>query len=122
MINKLFNVFRGQSSQSTVTINGQTYSGNNVSIVNDLVFVDGVAQGQTLVGPITVTVNGDVQQLETVSGDIEVHGNVGTLSTTSGDVDVSLDVKGGVTTVSGDVEVAGSVAGDINTVSGDISR
>lgn len=107
-------------SGSSVTINGKTYTGKNIHINGDKVIIDGVVQdGVALVGPITVTVNGDVESLRTTSGDITVNGSTGSIQSTSGDVEVKGDVVGNVQTVSGDVSCK-KIEGDARTVSGDI--
>lgn len=99
--NKLMRIISG--GNSTVTINGVTYTGSNVSIVNGKVVVDGNNQEQALIGPISVVVNGDVAEVETMSGDVTIHGNV----------------SGDVTTMSGNV-VAKAIAGSVETMSGNI--
>lgn len=103
---------------STVTIDGRTFSGSSISIVNDRVIVDGVEQQGALVGPISVTVNGNADSVETTSGSVEVSGNVGRIKTMSGGVECG-DVTGDVGTMSGDV-TCGSIAGNVKSMSGDI--
>lgn len=110
-----------KNSNNTVTINGQTYSGYNIKIDNNQVYVDGKLQTQSLSGPITVTVNGDCASLNTVSGDVVIQGNVsGNVVSTSGDVDIKGSVSGNINTVSGDVSVSKHHSEKINTISGDI--
>lgn len=117
MKNKLFKALLG--SKSKVVINGQTFVGDNIVVDGGgTVIIDGVIQGGPIVGPINVSVEGDVRDLTTVSGDVSVTGSCGSISTTSGDIECG-DVTGSVTTVSGDVE-CGSVGGNVKTVSGDI--
>lgn len=108
-------------SKGSTTINGRTYTGGSISIMGDgTVIIDGVVQeGAQLVGPINVTVNGDVESLRTVSGDITVNGSTGSIQSTSGNVQVGGDVSGNVQTVSGDVS-CNKVEGGARTVSGDI--
>ena len=105
-----------------VTINGRTYSGRSFSINDGRVVVDGKPQdGERLVGPISVHVNGDCDSVECESGDVTVMGLVrGSAKTVSGDIRCA-DVGGSVQTVSGDVS-CGNVAGSVGTVSGDIKR
>jgi hypothetical protein len=105
---------------STVTIDGRTFSGNSISIVNDRVIIDGVEQDGALVGPISITVNGNAESVETVSGSVEVSGSVGRIKTMSGDVECG-DVHGDVGTMSGDV-TCGAISGNVKTMSGDISH
>ena len=122
--NKILNILRGKGN-GTVSVNGQTYSGNNVSIINNRVWIDGVEQTDNTLpstGIIQVTVNGDVEKVETLSGDITVTGNTGAVSTSSGDVEIEGSAQGSVTTMSGDVRVRGSIGGSVSTMSGDISR
>lgn len=51
---------------------------------------------------------------------IVVNGNVGNVSSTSGDIEIHGNVSGSVSAVSGDVDVRGGVAGSVSTVSGDV--
>jgi hypothetical protein len=102
--------------KGSVTIDGRTFSGNNISISGDKVIIDGVQQEGSLVGDVHVSINGDVEALQITSGSITV--TAGSIKTTSGDVKCG-DVSGSVQTVSGDV-ACGNVAGNIRTVSGDV--
>lgn len=106
------------TSGSSVTIDGRTFSGKSISIVGDKVVVDGVEQDGTLVGPISVVVNGSADSVETTSGKVEVTGSVGRIKTMSGSVRCA-DVSGDVGTMSGSV-TCGAIAGNASTMSGDI--
>jgi hypothetical protein len=106
--------------RSGSTINGVAYVGNSVSIVDGKVIVDGREQEGTLEQVVNIQVQGNVEELSTVSGDVRVAGDVGSLRTTSGDVHCA-SVKGSVETVSGDVR-AKTVLGSVKTVSGDIGH
>lgn len=46
-----------------VVIDGREFSGSNISIQGNQVIVDGIAQDGELVGPISVQVFGNVEQL-----------------------------------------------------------
>jgi hypothetical protein len=88
---------------STVQINGVTYEGNNVSIVNGKVVVDGKTQEQALIGNIEVIVHGNPDVVESMSGDVTVHGNIaGSVNTMSGNV-VAKAIGGSVSTMSGNI-------------------
>jgi hypothetical protein len=100
-----------------IVVNGKEYRGNNIQIVNGKVVVDGVEQDEIHDHKITVTVHGDVKQLQTSSGNVTAE-NVGTIQTNSGDVNCG-DVSGSVKTMSGDVR-CGTVKGNVKTMSGDI--
>ena len=106
------------SGGSSITIDGKTFSGRNVQIVNDRVIIDGVEQDGSLVGPIHIEVNGNVERLETGSGSVEVSGSCGPVKTLSGDV-ICGNVDGSVGTMSGDV-TCGAVSGGVKTMSGDV--
>jgi hypothetical protein len=79
---------------SKITINGVTYQGNNVTVVNDQVIIDGnkITYGASK-EPIKVFVEGNVETLDChnaqitgdVYGDVDAH-NV-TCDTIGGDVD-----------------------------------
>lgn len=90
-------------SGGSITINGKSYKGNNVSVINGVVVIDGKQQ-EGVVGHINnVTINGNCGEIANESGDITVAGYVnGDCSTGSGDIKTG-EVKGSVRTGSGDV-------------------
>ncbi|APD20318.1 hypothetical protein AM24_125 [Acinetobacter phage AM24] len=107
-------------SGGSVNINGRKYTGRNIQINGDQVIVDGVVKSTVQSGPINVAVNGHVEDLKTVSGDVTVQsGTVGNIQTTSGNINVNGDVQGNIKTVSGNVK-GHKLEGDARTVSGDI--
>lgn len=102
---------------SRIIINGSTYYGNNVTIKNNKVIVDGVN-----VTPdskeINITVNGDVNTLEVDScNKISIVGNVNKLSGGTGDIECH-DVTNGLTSGTGDIK-CNNINGDVRTGSGD---
>lgn len=103
-----------------ITIGNVTYHGNNISIINGRVIIDGkdvTPDGKQ----ITINVTGDIQELNVDSCDkVTVTGNVGSLKTSTGDVEVDGNV-GSLNTSTGDVEVNGNVEGDLESQNGDIS-
>ncbi|WP_339118935.1 hypothetical protein [Halomonas sp. BMC6] len=116
---KIFQTHFGKR-RNRVVIDGREFTGSSIGITDDgSVYVDGVEVNGKLVGPVSVTVHGDVDHIESMSGDVEVFGSVRNLSTQSGDVDCG-DVTGNVSTISGDVD-CGGVGGNVSTVSGDVS-
>ena len=112
-------------SVSTITINGQTYTGRSVSIINGEVTIDGVKQsGDKLQGVVKIEVNNGLAGLTTdapvvVNGD--VHGDVHADGpVTCGDVAGNVEADGPVTcgNVTGDVTAdgpctCGNVGGDV---------
>lgn len=106
---------KGQS----VTIDGRTFSGQSIQINGDQVVVDGVVQQGSLVGPITVTVNGDCESVENGNGDVTVTGSAGSVRTSTGGVRCAA-VSGDVTTSVGNVN-CGDVGGSVRTSVGNIS-
>lgn len=112
------------ATSGTITINGKTYTGNNVIVnngVNGSIILDG---NNIVVGDATeinIQVTGNINSLNVTScHTCIVNGSVGTVESTSGDVQVG-DVSGNVTTVSGDVH-AHRIEGDVSSVSGDIRQ
>lgn len=110
-----------QTSKSIVTVNGKVYTGDNVTIVDGKVMVNGkdvTPNGKT----INISVQGNIAQLKCdVCTKIEVTGDAGRLETMSGDVTVSGSVSGGIKTMSGDI-TCGNVSGSVETMSGDINK
>ena len=113
-----FNKKKSNCSYSTVTVNGKTIrvQGNNISIINDKVIVDGKHIDETFDQPnITVIVEGDCKILNT-SGNVEVKGNAGNIDCRgschiNGNVTGSIDASGSVTCgdVGGNIDACGSV-------------
>ena len=107
---------RGKSG-SSVVIDGRTFTGDVSISSNGTVTMNGEPQG-SLVGPVSIVINGDCDSIDSVSGRIEVTGSAGSVKTMSGDVECG-DVSGGIRTMSGDV-TCGPVGGGVSTMSGDI--
>jgi len=112
--------FKG-SGKSTISINGKSYVGNNVTVAGNKVYIDGKLSDGEESKEITIIVDGNIDKLDVdVANQIRVNGDVKSLKTTSGDVEVYGNVDGNVKTMSGDVECK-SIAGDVETMSGDIN-
>ena len=107
----------GLSDDASVTINGKTYTGRNITINGSKVSVDGKVVEEAV--SIYINVTGNVEKINT-TGDVEVHGNVGSVETGAGDIDIIGDVSGNVETGAGDIVIKGNVAGDIETGAGSI--
>jgi len=95
---------------ATVTIDGRSFSGRSVSIINGRVIIDGVAQGGTLSGVVEIKITeGVLAELKTdasvscgsVTGNVSAGGSV------------NCDRVGGSVTAGGSVncdDVGGSVS------------
>ena len=122
-----------------IKINGKTYFGNNIQISNNRVIIDGkdVSDDHKDSKEITIQiegnvetldvdraksiiVNGNVNSLKSVSGDVECKDVTGDIKTVSGNVECG-NVQGGVQTNSGDVK-CGTIGGSVKTLSGDIKH
>lgn len=118
-------------SMATVTINGRTFYGDNVTIRGDKIYVDGqlsdvgLSPGQKELD-IKVTegvlgvldaggsvVCGEVREYVDAGGSITVNGNVGGGADSGGSISVNGDVTGDVD-AGGSVTVSGSVTGSID--------
>ena len=108
---------------SSININGVTItSGRNIVVRGGQVTVDGqdVTPDAKV---INITVTGNVDRIEAdVCQQLSVTGDVGNVSTVSGDVNVEGNINGSVQTVSGDVDCGGSIGGNISTLSGNIKH
>ena len=110
------------NQSGTCTINGKTYKGNNISIIDGVIYIDGKIADKSnasLNTTIIVKITGNVDSISTESGDVEVTGHAGKISTGSGDVSTG-NCAGAISTGSGDVEINGQVYGSVKTGSGDI--
>jgi hypothetical protein len=82
---------------ATITINGKTFTtkGNNISVINDKVMVDGIIIESGLSGIVKIQFEGDIANIDATS--VEIVGNVtGNVGTTH--LKVSGDIKGNVDT------------------------
>lgn len=105
-----------------ITINGQTFYGDNVTIRNGKVIVDGKDHTPSDSKSISISIQGDLKDLSVdCCNKVDIKGNVGTAKTVSGDIDISGDIAGGASTVSGDIK-CGNIGGSVSTVSGDIKN
>lgn len=105
-----------------IIVNGVSYEGNDITIRNGRVIIDGKDATPVEAKEINVVVNGDINKLQAdVCETLEVTGSVGSLSTISGDVSIDGDISGPVTTISGDVN-CGSINGPVSSVSGKITH
>jgi hypothetical protein len=106
---------------ASIKINGTTYSGNNIQVVqNGVVIIDGrtIKIDEKI---INITVEGNINMLDaSISNSIHVTGSVSSIKTSSGDVEVHGNVSGGVSTVSGGVTCY-DVGLNVETTSGDVS-
>ena len=106
---------------NTIRINNKTYTGNNVTVSNNKVYIDGKLQEQD--GPdrnISIVVEGNLEKLSVDCCDkIEIKGNCGPVTTQSGDVNIGGNVSGSIQTMSGDV-MADDIGGSVSTMSGDV--
>lgn len=109
-------------TDSKVVINGVSYvGGKNVRIINGKVIIDGKDMTPDAKN-ITIQIEGDVSNLSVdICDKLSVTGNVNELSTVSGDVEIGGDVGGSIKTTSGDIK-CGNIAGNVKTVSGDIKN
>lgn len=107
-----------------VTVNGNVFQTNGSSFSingNGNVIINGETVLTVESKNIEVNIVGDVENLQTTSGDINVEGVVnGSVKTVSGDIQVKGGVTGDVQTVSGDVK-SPQISGNVKTVSGNIN-
>ena len=112
----LFNIFKESikfSSMNTITINGKTtqVKGNNISVKNGNIYVDGSLVAEGLSGDVNVKFEGDLANLDATS--VEVNGNV------TGNVDcTSFNCTGNVGGIidGTTINIGGSVKGRVDAV------
>lgn len=105
-------------------VNGKTFKGNNISVINGVVYIDGKVVDKSNVGtnnPIIINIKGNVNTITTTSGTVTVtEGCARNIKTTSGDINVwDGGVSEEVSSVSGNVTVYGH-ANNVSTISGNI--
>ena len=85
----------------SVTMNGKTFVGNNIQIINGVLSIDGVQVESGLGGEVRLVLDGNIGSVKS-SGSVTVNGNV------NGNVDAGNSVHCG--DVGGDVEAGNSVS------------
>lgn len=114
-----WNKHRDSNSYSTVTVNGKTIRvrGNNITIINDKIIVDGKPLDEAMnTTTVTVIVEGGCNRLD-ACGDVEIKGDCGYVDCggscrIGGNVTGDIDAGGSVTCggdVGGDIDAGGSV-------------
>lgn len=102
-----------------ITVNGKTYKGNDVSVKNNEIYIDGKLVDKATT--IEITINGDVGKIDNGAGDITINGNVtGNVSNDVGDIKCG-NVGGNISNDVGDIE-CGNVEGKVSTSVGDVRR
>lgn len=95
-----------EENVGNITINGKTYVGNNISVVNDRVIIDGKPVEDPGKGIVSIKIEGDLASLHSDLA-VTVNGNV------QGDVEAGNSVTCG--NVKGNVKAGNSVnCGDIS--------
>lgn len=105
-----------------IIINGTPFHGNNLSISNSKIFIDGKDISKKHDSKnITIEINGDLKSLDVDYCDaITVHGNVHELNSGSGNLNCG-NITGDVKVGSGSIKVLnGGISGNVKTGSGDI--
>ncbi|MDR5810314.1 hypothetical protein [Caballeronia sp. LZ019] len=106
---------------ASITINGRTVTGKNISVRGKQVTVDGetVTVDDSL--RVIIEVQGDVERIDVDSCErLSVHGQAGRVSVVSGNITCG-DVGGSVETVSGNVNCR-DIGGNVSTTSGNVNR
>lgn len=102
-----------------VRVNNISYSGRNITIKNGKVIVDGydVTPDEK---EINILVDGNIEELKVDACEkVTVTGQVGNIKTMSGSIEVLGSVNGNVKTMSGSVQ-CDDIGGSVETMSGSI--
>ena len=113
---------------STCIVNGKRYQlpeGSSVSIINNKVYCNGQLVTDTnefKEKNINIVIEGNIDgDLKVDSGNITVYGECNNVQSISGDITIKGNICGNVKTTSGDVSCS-RIAGSTQTVSGDIIK
>ncbi len=105
---------------STIKINNSTYSGNNITIIKNRVYVDDILVDTQQDRIINITVEGDIETIKSGAGDITIKGNVkNSVETGAGNIDIGGDVGGNVSSGAGNIK-CNNITGNVKTGVGDI--
>jgi len=114
ILNKVTMMISGKNSS-------KNYQGNNIVINNGRVIIDGVdVTNDNDSKVLNITIKGNVESISGIVSTLKVTGDVNNLSSGSGDVDIVGNVNGNIKVGSGDISVRGNVSGSVITSSGDI--
>lgn len=104
---------------SSITINGKSYYGNNITVVNNKVIIDG-KDATPDAKEINIIVQGDITTLKVDNcNELCVNGIVNELETRNGSVTITGNVGGNVTSSNGSIK-CGNVKGSVKTSNGSI--
>lgn len=105
-----------------ITINGVSFSGNNIQIINDKVIVDGKDLTPET-KEINIVVDGDlIGNLEFHNGKAEIKGGVHkSVKSHNGDIKIGSVVGGDVSSHNGNIE-CGHISGSVKTKNGNIKH
>ena len=93
--------------------------GNNVSIINNKIFVDG-KEIETEEKVINIIVEGNLDKLEVdCCNSIKVNGVTKDVEVSNGNISINGDVKGNVNNINGNI-IAKAINGNCKTINGDI--
>lgn len=116
--NNMFKNLKKLIDMARITVNDSIFTGSSI-VINKKIIIDGVdvtPEGKI----INIKVEGDIDKLDVAACEsIVITGNVRNIETVSGDIEVSGDVAGSIETTSGDVTCA-NIGGDVETLSGDV--
>ena len=107
---------------ATITLNGVSYSGKNITITNGNIQIDGKPVNDKGLRALNISVEGNVKTLTfSTCNRCTINGSVVNVKSSSGDIEIAGNCEGDVTTSSGDVTIGGHMNGDATTSSGDIN-
>ena len=127
MININGKIFQYDGNGSISVENGKVYINGKLQNGEDTskevhIKIEGNVDKLDIVACSSLSINGNVTNIDSGSGDVNVEGDAGSIKTGSGDVEVGGNVDGDIETGSGDVDISGHVTGNVSTKSGDISH
>jgi hypothetical protein len=104
-----------------IQINGKTYKGNNISMNNGKILIDGKAvEGHEDEKVINVTVNGNINSLAIDDcEEIKITGECGAVTSKNGNIVVKGNVTGDAISKNGNI-VCSNVGGSAETKNGNI--
>lgn len=105
-----------------ITINGKSYNGNSVTVINGKVMVDGKPADTSDDKVINIWVNGNIETLDIDYCDsLDIKGDCGTVNTQNSNVKISGNVWGSVESKNGNI-TCGNVGGSVKTKNGNIKH
>ena len=126
----MFNLFNTKNTtsntsfntDSSIQINGETFSGGNVSIINGEIIIDGNKVNSSDSKTINIVVQGNCGDIVSDNGNITIEQSAANVESKNGTINIKGSVGNNVENKNGNIKIQGDVQGNCTTKNGNISK